>query len=49
MLTADMEPERAHMQDAGWVMGNTALIKQMQEASAAIKRDVVFAPSLYVM
>jgi len=29
-------------------MGNTALFKQMQDASAAIKRDVVFAASLYV-
>jgi len=37
-----------YTQDAARVMGNTALFKQMQEASAAIKRDVVFAASLYV-
>ncbi|KAL6751486.1 NUC185 domain-containing protein [Haematococcus lacustris] len=36
------------LQDAARVMGNTALFQQMQAASAAIKRDVVFAASLYV-
>lgn len=34
--------------DAGKVMGNTALVQQMEAASAAIKRDVIFAASLYV-
>ena len=37
----------------GWeasarVMGNTALFQQMEAASQLIKRDVVFAASLYV-
>ena len=34
--------------DAARVMGDTALWQQMTAASAAIKRDVVFAASLYV-
>jgi antiviral helicase SKI2 len=34
--------------DAARVMGDTQLWAQMQAASAAIKRDVVFAASLYV-
>lgn len=34
--------------DAARVMGDTALWAQMDAASAAIKRDVVFAASLYV-
>jgi antiviral helicase SKI2 len=34
--------------DAARVMGNTALYKQMEEASGAITRDVIFAASLYV-
>ena len=34
--------------DAARVMGNTALFQQMEAASAAIKRDVIFAASLYV-
>lgn len=34
--------------DAARVMGNTQLFQQMTEASAAIKRDVIFAASLYV-
>jgi antiviral helicase SKI2 len=34
--------------DAARVMGNTAMFQQMQAASAAIKRDVVFAASLYI-
>lgn len=34
--------------DAARVMGNTALFQQMEAASAAIKRDIVFAASLYV-
>jgi antiviral helicase SKI2 len=36
------------LMDAARVMGNTQLFQQMQAASAAIKRDVVFAASLYV-
>ncbi|GFR45794.1 hypothetical protein Agub_g7248, partial [Astrephomene gubernaculifera] len=36
------------LQDAARVMGNTALFQLMQAASAAIKRDVIFAASLYV-
>jgi antiviral helicase SKI2 len=38
----------AALQDAARVMGNTALFAQMQAASAAIRRDVVFAASLYI-
>jgi antiviral helicase SKI2 len=34
--------------DGARVMGNTVLFQQMQAASAAIKRDVIFAASLYV-
>lgn len=34
--------------DAARVMGNTALFDLMKAASEAIKRDVVFAASLYV-
>ncbi|EFJ42164.1 hypothetical protein VOLCADRAFT_107417 [Volvox carteri f. nagariensis] len=34
------------LQDAARVMGNTALFQLMQAASAAIKRDVIFAASL---
>lgn len=34
--------------DAARVMGDTSLWAQMTAASAAIKRDVVFAASLYV-
>ena len=34
--------------DAARVMGNTALFQQMEAAAAAIKRDVIFAASLYV-
>jgi len=34
--------------DAARVMGNTALFQQMEAASAAIKRDIVFSASLYV-
>lgn len=34
--------------DAARVMGNTSLFQKMQAASAAIKRDVIFAASLYV-
>lgn len=36
------------LMDAARVMGNTALFAQMEQASALIKRDVVFAASLYV-
>ncbi len=42
-LTSPLPP-----QDAARVMGNTALFQLMQAASAAIKRDVIFAASLYV-
>lgn len=34
--------------DAARVMGNTNLYQQMEDASLAIKRDIVFAASLYV-
>ena len=34
--------------DAARVMGDTGLFRKMQAASAAIKRDVVFAASLYI-
>ncbi len=34
--------------DAARVMGNTALFQQMQAASQAVRRDVVFAASLYI-
>lgn len=34
--------------DAARVMGNTSLFQQMEKASSAIKRDVIFAASLYV-
>lgn len=34
--------------DAARVMGNTNLYQQMEDASMAIKRDIVFAASLYV-
>ena len=34
--------------DAARVMGNTALYKQMEEAAHALRRDVVFAGSLYI-
>jgi antiviral helicase SKI2 len=36
------------LMDAARVMGDTALFQKMAAASAAIKRDVVFAASLYV-
>ncbi|GAX76723.1 hypothetical protein CEUSTIGMA_g4170.t1 [Chlamydomonas eustigma] len=36
------------LMDAARVMGNTTLFQQMQAASEAIKRDVIFAASLYV-
>lgn len=39
---------RREFRDAARVMGNTALFQQMEAASAAIKRDVIFAASLYV-
>jgi antiviral helicase SKI2 len=35
--------------DAARVMGDTQLWAQMDAASSAIKRDVVFAASLYVV
>lgn len=36
------------LMDAARIMGNTALFAQMERASELIKRDVVFAASLYV-
>jgi antiviral helicase SKI2 len=36
------------LMDAARVMGNTQLFGQMEAASAAIKRDICFAASLYV-
>ena len=36
------------LRDAARVMGDVALFQQMEAASAAIKRDIVFAASLYV-
>ena len=36
------------VRDAARVMGNTALFEQMEAARTAIKRDVVFAASLYI-
>ena len=36
------------LMDAARVMGNTALFSQMEAASQAVKRDVVFAASLYI-
>eukprot|EP00899_Mesostigma_viride_P007991 jgi/Mesvir1/17193/Mv07613-RA.1 len=35
--------------DAARVIGNAALYRKMEEASACIKRDIVFAASLYVV
>ena len=34
--------------DAARIIGNGALYKKMEEAQAVIKRDIVFAASLYV-
>lgn len=34
--------------DAARIMGNVDLFKQMEAASECIKRDVIFAASLYV-
>lgn len=36
------------MCNAARVMGNTALYDQFEEASRLIKRDIIFAASLYV-
>lgn len=35
------------VQDAARIIGNPALHKKMEDASNAIKRDIVFAASLY--
>lgn len=43
-----LEQTCRELRDAARVMGNTALFQQMQMASALIKRDVIFAASLYV-
>lgn len=43
-----LEQSCREIMDAARVMGNTALFNQMQQASSLIKRDVIFAPSLYV-
>jgi antiviral helicase SKI2 len=37
------------MRDAARVMGDTALWRLMEAVSAAVRRDVVFAASLYVV
>lgn len=42
-----LDEQCRQLMDAARVMGNTALFKQMEAASASIKRDVVFAASLY--
>ena len=42
-----LDEQCRQLMDAARVMGNTALFQQMEAASAAIKRDVVFAASLY--
>ncbi|GMH32178.1 hypothetical protein BSKO_00012 [Bryopsis sp. KO-2023] len=43
-----LEQACREMMDAARVMGNTSLFVKMQQASALIKRDVIFAASLYV-
>lgn len=43
-----LEQTCRELRDAARVMGNTSLFQQMQDASALIKRDVIFAASLYV-
>lgn len=43
-----LEETCREFRDAARVMGNMQLFHQMEEASAAIKRDVIFAASLYV-
>ncbi len=42
-----LDEQCRQLMDAARIMGNTALFQQMEAASAAIKRDVVFAASLY--
>jgi antiviral helicase SKI2 len=36
------------VRDAARIIGNGALYKKMEDTQAAIKRDIVFAASLYV-
>ena len=36
------------LRDAARVMGDTALWRQMERVSEAVRRDVAFAASLYV-
>lgn len=43
-----LEQSCREVMDAARVMGNTSLFQQMQQASALIKRDVIFVASLYV-
>lgn len=42
-----LDEQCRQLMDAARVMGNTALFQQMEAASQAIKRDVIFAASLY--
>jgi antiviral helicase SKI2 len=43
-----LEETLREVRDAARVMGSARLFQQMKEASEAIKRDVIFAASLYV-
>ena len=36
------------VRDAARIMGDTQLFAQMEAASSAIKRDIIFAASLYI-
>jgi antiviral helicase SKI2 len=36
------------LRNAARIMGDSTLLKKMEDASNAIKRDIVFAASLYV-
>ena len=47
-LLSTRPPLPREFRDAARVMGNTTLYQQMEAASAAIKRDVIFAASLYL-
>lgn len=42
-----LDEQCRQLMDAARVMGNTALFQQMEAASQCIKRDVIFAASLY--
>lgn len=43
-----LEQACREIMDAARVMGNTSLFVKMQQASGLIRRDVIFAASLYV-